>query len=214
MSDAKRDGVVPALAALRLEVRSRNEAALATDEGRWVISGPTDALRKLANPNTDVFGNESGKYGVDFIGPSEYGEVLLLDKNGKVRRAYPMPSAPPSWLYATHDAIFGGHVGDGGLPDSTLFRIDRTSFKHELILFPETESAPPTLLPTWRLATQQELPLVRQLVGSERGVKVTSAIGPLQVDINGVAALFAHPIAEQKPRAPAAAEGLRYVVLA
>ena len=188
--DAKRDGVIPALAALTLRARSDARASLDAPEGTWVISGPTEALHRLANQDTGGFGNEAGKYGVDFIGPSEYGEVLLLAKSGKVRRAYPMPGVPPSWIYATGEAIFGGRVGDGCLADSTLFRIDRGKLTGSLIVFPFGNSARATLLPSWRLATQEEGPLIGELVGGTRGVQVTSAIGPLRVDIEGVAELF------------------------
>lgn len=101
-----------------------------------------------------------------------------------------MPSVPPSWIYATDEAVFGGRVGDGCLPDSTLFRIDRAKLTSSVIVFPSESSAGVTLLPSWRLATQAEAPLLGKLVGGTRGVRVTSAIGPLRVDIDGVAELF------------------------
>lgn len=187
---AARDHVVPALAALPVKVRSDRRATLRAGADRWVISGPSTALYEAGNQNTCGLGDESGEFGVDFICTSEYGEVLLLDDRDRVRRAYPMPSVPPSWLYATDDAVYGGRVGDGCAPDSTLFRIDRDTLQHDLIVFHEGDLDSATLLPGWRLATVEEAARFEGVVGGDAGVEVTSAIGTLRVDIDRVSEFF------------------------
>jgi hypothetical protein len=188
-ADAKRDGVVPALAALELKVRSDTEARVRTTEGTWVLSGPSDAFSAAADDG--CVGSRKGRFAFDFV-CVDYAEILLLDANGKIRRAYPMPEIHPGWIYATPEAVFAGRVADGCQPDSSLVRIDRKTLKHAVIVFPSGGDAKDrTLLPSWRLASETEAPLILQLVGASDGTEVTSAIGPLRVDIEGVARLFA-----------------------
>lgn len=188
-ADAERDGVIPALAAVELRVRSSREAVVHTEEGEWVISRPTQELHDLTNKDGCRLGPEDGEYAVDIICTIEYAEILLL-ADGKIRRAYPMPGVPPKWIHATKDAIFAGAVGDGCLPDSTLVRIDRAALTHKVIVFPGDETTP-TLMPSWRLATAAERTLFENNFGSGKSIKVTSTIGPRRVNIDGLARLFA-----------------------
>lgn len=69
------------------------------------------------SPELDgVLGDRSGDYGVDFTSPIEYGQPLLVNRSGEIERAYldPMTAFPPSWLLVMDNAVYVGHVGDGG----------------------------------------------------------------------------------------------------
>jgi hypothetical protein len=189
-TEAQRDHVVPALAALELEVRSRPEATVRTVDGTWVIASPSDAFQAAAGEDGCV-GSRGGRFAIDYV-CRDYAEILLIGKDGKILRAYPMPELHPGWIHATRDAIFAGRVADGCQPDSSLVRIDRKTLASTVVVFPQGgEGSDRRLLPSWRLATDAELPLIHQLVGVSGGVKVKSWIGPLRVDIPGVARFFA-----------------------
>lgn len=188
-TDARRDGVIPELAEASLHARSDRLAGVDTRDGRWVISRPSKALQDASIKDGCRLGPEGGENGTEAICTIEYGEILLV-RGGEIMRAYPMPEVPPTWIYAADDAIFGGRIGDGCLPHSTLFRIDRATFALELIVFPQTEDLP-ALLPSWRVATELEEPLFNKLVDTPNGIPVTAEFGPFRVDIDGVARLFA-----------------------
>lgn len=85
---------------------------------------------------TAVLGDAAGAYGVDFVSPYEYGELLLLDEEGGIERAYPMTAFPPNWLLITPEAVYVGKVGDGGLPWSAVGRIDRATLKSHFVISP------------------------------------------------------------------------------
>jgi hypothetical protein len=192
-ADAKRDGVLPALAAAPIESRADWSAVVKSEEGTWVLSRPGRALQERTNGC--ALGDQNGTYGIDFICTSEYGEVLLLGASGAIARAYPMPGVPPSWIHVTADAIYGGAIGDGGLPSSTLFRVDRTTLHADVIVFPgPTEGSKAVYPPRWRRATAAETRTYTSLVktGEADGsfTAVASAIGPVGVDIEGIARLF------------------------
>jgi hypothetical protein len=102
-AEAKRDGVPAKVGAMtisdRLEVASVDSPSITTDEGVWTLARPR-------------------------IG-TEYGEVLLLDaRREKVIKAFPL-SWPPYELAITDEAVYCGRSGDGGLPNTTICRIDR-----------------------------------------------------------------------------------------
>ncbi len=61
-----------------------------SEEGTWVLS---EVPRELGG---GVLGDSRGDYGVDFIHPYEYGELLLVGRNGDIDRAYPMTAFPHS----------------------------------------------------------------------------------------------------------------------
>ena len=159
---ASRDGVEPKLAELNLHLRSKRQASIATDQGAWRISRPTDYVTRVLTGGSCKLGS---------ICSLEYGEVLLMRK-GKVVKAYPMHGVPPKWIYATDDAVYTGAVGDGALPMSTLVRIDRRTLQARTITLDQDDP---------RLA----------FIGIPSGVEVTSMIGPLRVDIDAVARSFA-----------------------
>ena len=149
---AVRDSVLPEVAAASADDRVQVLAAIGLDEGTWTIS------RAPNLPDADgscLLGAPGGAYGTERICTAEYGEVVLLDDQGRIAKAYPMAGVPPTWLYATDDAVYGGRAGDGGLPDSTLFRIDRATLAIDLIVIPASLEGPSdlTLLPGWRLST-------------------------------------------------------------
>lgn len=124
-----------ALAQLPISLRVDPQLAVPADEGLWVLSRPQPETWDLA-PGCEL-GNRNGIYGRDFICVSEYGEVLLMDPTAEqILRAYPLPGLPPSLLVVTDDAIFCGRWGDGGLPDSMLCQIDRTSPDWTVRVFP------------------------------------------------------------------------------
>ncbi len=103
-AEAKRDGVPAKVAAMTLSERTRlpeiTSPSITSDEGVWTITRP----------------------GV----VPEYGEVLLLDtRRERVIEAFPLPGAPPYLLALTKDAVYCARTGDGGLPNTTVCRIDR-----------------------------------------------------------------------------------------
>lgn len=103
-ADAERDGVPSAVASLPVAERAQGWR-LETDQGTWV-------LNRL---------DEAGGYG--------YGEVVLVDSEGRLVKAWPMPELPPNWAIVTDTTILGGRIGDGALGASTVFTIDRETLE-------------------------------------------------------------------------------------
>src|SRR5665647_3932005 len=122
-ADASAYGIDPAVAALPIGVRVfQPDPALwpvatsqaSTPEGLWLVS------RAERSPNFD-YGALTGLLG-------DYGELLLLTPDrSRILRAYPFRAVPPEWLLVTQDAIYCGRQGDGGLPDSMVCRVDRST---------------------------------------------------------------------------------------
>jgi hypothetical protein len=140
--DAARDGVVPVLAALPLSERVDAAAAVDTAEGRWVFSTP-DQIPTEAAPDC-ALGDPLGTRWRDFLCIDEYGEILLMNADGtRIIRAFPLPYAhTTTHLVATDKAVYCASQGDGGLPDSLLCRIDRTTLTMVVRVFPwQTDSA-------------------------------------------------------------------------
>jgi hypothetical protein len=131
-SDARRDGVLPVVAALPLAKRVHVIQRAPTKQGVWVVS-------RMPASNQQALGNTHGVYGRDFIAADEYGEILLMDAAQRhILRAYPFPSVPPQSLLVRSDAIYCARQGDGGLPTSMLCRIDRSTLRSTVRLFPST----------------------------------------------------------------------------
>lgn len=169
-TDAARDGVDPGLAAAPLDIRSVWSVVVESEQGRWVLSRPgPEAQAALV----------------------EYGEVLLLDERGGIVRAYPMPGVPPKWIHVTQDAVYAGAIGDGGLPTSSVVQIARQTLQAEVIVIGDPTGELP---PHWRQATATEAKAYRGLISFGAAAPpftaVTSAIGPLAVDLDGVERLF------------------------
>lgn len=170
-TDASRDGVVAALAALSLEDRVDVQAAIPAPEGVWVVSRPGTGAEEAADGCR--LGPDGGRYPSEMICTFEYGEVLLLDESQeRIIRAFPLPALPPDFLAITDDAVFCARNGSGGLPDSMLCRIDRDTFEMSVRVFPsEDESivAQPCFYPPAGWSVEPGYLEVRDLVvdGSE-----------------------------------------------
>jgi hypothetical protein len=188
--EAHRDSVVAAVAALGRSDRIDLHASVDAPEGTWALSQLTEAF--LQSVPDGCVGDVDGVEGTDFICGSEYGEILLLNDGGEILRAYPMPRTPPSWIYLSPDAIYAGHVGDGGLPSSTLVRIDRQTLVSEVVVFPHPDSSG-TWPPTWHVATDDEAAGLAELVRigpDEPGTAAISDIGPVAIDERALADFF------------------------
>lgn len=192
--NAERDGVIPELAALPLSVRTERVIGVEATEGIWALAAPTQELNDLAVADGCGFGNlEGGTYGVDVICVPEYGEVLLIDDAGRIVKAYPMPGAPPSWLTVTEAAVFTGHIGDGGLPDSTLVRIDRSTLDWQIWVIPAEIDGAESFPPDWQVAEGERSDSYTGIVGftAGDGTLVDSPLGDVYVDLEALEAFFA-----------------------
>lgn len=177
-ADAARDGVVAAVAELPTSSRIGVEAELpASNGGRWVLSRlPAGTVDRFATTS-------SGRLGDPSTGPAagDYGEVLLLDADGAIVKAWPMPGAPPNWLAAGTDRIYAGHDGDGGLPDSTLARIDPATLGATVIVVPAKIDGTATGWPSaWHVAAGDDVFDYRGVIGyGSGGMTGTKAVSPL-----------------------------------
>ncbi|MCP4247579.1 MAG: hypothetical protein GY778_11070, partial [bacterium] len=156
-ADAERDGVVAELAAIPTGMRVSPLVGVNAEEGRWILARPTDELiRSISGTGCGLGNTVDGTYGVDVICVVEYGEILLVDDLGQIIRAYPMPGAVPSWILVDVDAVYAGRIGDGGLPDNTLVRIDRTSLQADVWLVPAPLDGGSEWPPDWRIASDAQ----------------------------------------------------------
>jgi hypothetical protein len=188
-AEASRDGVVPELAALPYSLRVEARSEVPTDEGTWILAVPTPELTALVSEDGCGFGNLEGAYPTEVICAVEYGEILLADGEGQVVRAFPMPGAIPGWIHVTEESVYGGRIGDGALPNSTLFRIDRQSLEATVVVILSHPEDAPEWLPTWHVAGAEQVTTYDTSVGfapEMTGTKVTSWIGDVVVDIAGI----------------------------
>ncbi len=180
-SDAERNGVLPAVAELPLDDRVHVIAELPAGDGRaWVLSElPGSTVQRFI----DDHGGRLGDNQPDTPGASasDYGELLLLNGDGAIVRAWPMPGAPPNWLAAGNDRIYAGHNGDGGLPDSTLARIDPASFAATVVVIPaQLDGTASGWPPAWHVATGDDVFDYRGVIGfGSGGMTGTKAVSPL-----------------------------------
>ena len=134
-ADAPAYGIDPAVAALPIGVRvfqpdpaswpvATTQAS--TPEGLWLVSLPYES------PNYD-----------DAAHPgllTDYGELLLLTPDrSRILRAYPLRGLLPQWLLVTPKAVYCGRQGDGGLPNSMVCRVDRSTGALTVVVFPHPE---------------------------------------------------------------------------
>ncbi|MEZ5411309.1 MAG: hypothetical protein R2761_24985 [Acidimicrobiales bacterium] len=191
-ADAARDGVVSAVAELPPSSRIGVEAELPSgDGGRWVLS-------RLPRGTADRFiSANSGRLGDPSNGPaaSDYGEVLLLDADGAIVKAWPMPGAPPNWLVVGPDRVYAGHDGDGGLPDSTLVRIDPATLGATVVLVPSEIDGTATGWPaSWHVATGDDVYDYRGAIGhgsgGMTGARAASPLGDVVVSLSSVDGLI------------------------
>ena len=142
-ADALVYGIEAAVAALPIGVRVHQldpafwpvaTSQASTPEGLWLVSRAEDS------PDYD-----------DAAHPgllTEYGELLLLTPDrGRILRAYPFRGVPPQWLLVTPRAVYCGRQGDGGLPNSMVCRVDRSTGALTVVVFPSPDDfatdAPP-----------------------------------------------------------------------
>jgi hypothetical protein len=191
-ADARRDRIVPALAALPLGRRATPLQGVRADEGDWwIVDGNFSAAQPHAD--TGVLGDPKGADGIDRIAMREYGEILLLDRDGKVLRAYPSPHEKLSWITITADAVLAGRIGDGGEPNSTIVRIDRKTLRSTTVVFPCrcADGADPFLLRGWITASSDvAIGTLVQLGSRAVGTPVQSWMGIVRVDLPSIEALF------------------------
>lgn len=124
---AHRDGVIPEVAALPMNIRVAVVDEIVADEGVWAITTLSAEADGLADGCR--LGPQEGKYPTDFICTFEYGELLLLDHDrSTILRAYPLPGIPAEHIAITDDAVYCGRHGALPMPDSMICRVDRTTF--------------------------------------------------------------------------------------
>lgn len=191
-ADATRDGVEAAVAQLPLSSRIGVEAELpAGNGGRWILS-------RLPRGTVDRFiSTTSGRLGDPSSGPaaSDYGELLLLDGDGAIVKAWPMPDAPPNWLAVGPTAVYAGHDGDGGLPDSTLARVDPATLDATVVLIPAEVDGTATGWPAgWHVATGDDVFDYRGVIGfgsgGMTGTKAASPLGDVVVSLSSIDGLI------------------------
>jgi hypothetical protein len=186
--DARRDGVIPEIAALPFPRRVVARVEVAADEGDWVLSGLSPTVIESTLDDGCRLGDPLGTYPMDIVCSTEYGELLLIN-DGSIVNAYPMPGAPPSWIFIAEDSVYSGHIGDGGLPDSTLVRIDRETLEATVVLIPSSIDGGSEWLPTWRVAPESFSPAFWDAIhinSGKAGTPVESWIGVFHVDLAAI----------------------------
>ncbi len=184
--------MLPEVAALSHVERVDALEEVATPEGVWTLSRiPFDADDLVATGG--VMGDPDGDYGTDWVQGFEYGEILLIDGDGQIARAYPMPGTVPSWIVMTEAAIFAGRIGDGALPDSTLVRLDRVTLDADVLLIPAPFDGGTQWPADWAIATPAQVRVYEDSVGfasqGAEGTPAESWIGDVVIDIDGINAL-------------------------
>ena len=177
--DARRDGVVAAVAELPISVRVERVVEVSAEEGLWVLSRLTDVAMDSASGG--VFGEIDGEYLEEFVYAYGYGEVLLVSEGGGIIRAYPMPATNPDWILLTPAAVYAGHIGDGAPADSTLVRINRTSLEAEVVLIPAPLDSGQLWPRSWHIALAEQalrFPEVVRYGSGAAGTEAVSRYGP------------------------------------
>ena len=167
-ADAKRDGVVPEVAALSYRDRVDASSRVRVDDETWVVSRPT----RRGQVRIGCEGEREGDYGIDWVCGTEYGELLKVDGK-RIVHAYPFPSLPPQHIAITDEAVFCGRQGDGGLPDSMVCRVDLGTLERIVRIFPseidsgwvDTDREPPD---GWTVDDEQLE--IRKLVMDDAGI--------------------------------------------
>jgi hypothetical protein len=192
--DALRDGVIAELAAMPFDDRVHQypehfgPTRVETSEGVWIISVP---YAELEGVDPCELGDPTGVYGLDWICPFEYGEILLLDSaTGEIQKAYPFAALEPRALAFTEDATYCIRQGDGAYPDSMLCRIDRATGDISVRVFPSDVDSmfDPSLdawihIPdTWTFEEPAGLVLFEEMVVGDGTVSITGHSGSAEVD--------------------------------
>ncbi len=190
-ADAARYGIVPALAALPTEIRVAQVAEafgttrIESPEGTWLLSQLS--LDGIPSRDGCRLGDPGGTEGIDVVDLCEYAEILLLDpESGEVLRAYPFPGFPPQQILLTDDAVYCMRQGDGGLPNSILCRIDRTSQTSIVRVFPSSidsgVSPDRYLPPNWVVDQPATAPLWQHFEVDGAEISVIGSGGRLRLE--------------------------------
>jgi hypothetical protein len=186
--EAGRDGIIPEIAALPFPRRVDAEIEVPAGEGDWILSRLTRVVTEATYKNGCRLGDPNGVYPVEVVCSDEYGELLLV-VDGEIVKAYPMPGAPPSWIHIADDFVYGGHTGDGGLPNSTLVRIDRETLEATIVVIPSSMDGGGEWLPAWHVAPVSLSPAYWDAVhinSRKTGTHVESWIGEFDVDLDAI----------------------------
>jgi hypothetical protein len=186
--DALRDGIIPEIAELPFYRRVRTELEVPSDEGVWMLTRLSRAVEDETMHTGCSLGDPLGVYPIDVVCAIEYGELLLVDAR-KIVKAYPMPGAPPSWIYVSDDSVYSGHIGDGGLPDSILVRINRDTLEATVVVIPAEFDGGTEWLPTWQIAPAGYSDTYYDAVhvnSDDPGTPVASWIGDFTVDLDAI----------------------------
>jgi hypothetical protein len=179
--DAARDGVAPELAALPLDLRAEQLVRVEGGTGDFAV-GHRGYSWVLARASQEL------------QGLGDYGEILLLDQDDAIVKAYPMPGAIPTWILIDDSAVWSGRTGDGAVPDSTVVRIDRRSLEAEVLVVPAAFEGGTDWPAGWRVATPDRAADYARIVGFEPRVQGTpvdgSWVGPVVVDHPALLAWF------------------------
>ena len=129
--------MVPEVAALPFGLRVNATSTVRIDDETWAVS----RLRGRGATRVACEGPQEGRYGIDYVCGSEYGELVQL-RGRRIVRAYPFAGLPPQHVAITEDAVYCARQGDGGLPDSMVCRVDRDTDGLTVRIFPsEIDSA-------------------------------------------------------------------------
>lgn len=192
-ADAIRDGVILEIAALTPPLRINPLVRTDGEEGIWLVARLTDQVIDDSMEDGCSLGNVDGTYGIDVVCTVEYGEILLVDANGEIVKAYPMPGAVPSWIFLGPAAVYAGRIGDGALPDATVIRIDRATLDATIVLMPAPDEGGQSWPPHWHIATPQQMG--PQLVGfaadTSWGTPAESWIGNVVIDLDAIDSFLA-----------------------
>jgi hypothetical protein len=146
-SDATRDKVYEKLAKLPLKTRVvpvfPNYPGIPTwvtsPEGTWLISRPD--ILALTQPAKPCLTPGTKSRTLEYDACEDYTEILLMTPDlTRIIKAYPIPDLPVQWLSLTADAVYCGRQGDGGIPESMVCRIDRTSGQLTGRVFPSKDA--------------------------------------------------------------------------
>jgi hypothetical protein len=191
--DAWRDGVVAELAARTLDDRAFPLALIDTAEGAWVLSRPPDP-----NEGDCTIGDPDGEWGRDWICSQSYAELLLLDDEGSVVEAIPLPGSAPTWMTVTAEAVFAGTAANGDGDDAgadeledLVVRVDRDTLDAEVVVLPVADGVLNVDWPRWTVAPDGvSLAVLATTDGTDLGTLVASTGRPTSVDLDAIETLF------------------------
>ncbi len=174
--DAMRDSVVAEVAQLSLAARSGELLQVESELGTWAISRLSRPVEEASyiDDGCGLGRLPDGAYPTEIICTSEYGELLLLDDDGSIIKAFPMPGARPTWLAVANGTTFVGREGDGGLPDSVLGVISHETLEGTFLWFPAEIDGWVTPTPGWYLVDTDTAALYTTIFVDGTGVETAS----------------------------------------